>query len=459
MLNYEIYDILQFTRKLCTFTTGVITDDNPLLFAEMQKVLPFHLHQFKSWTSHNGWIIPENWRVEKATISRNGEVLFNGLEHPLGVAMLSTSFQGKMDFDQLKQKIVTNPEQPEAFMFHSIWQIRSWEKDWALCVPYKIYQQLTPGTYDVDLKVSLCPGEMTVAEYIHKGRSNKSIIFNANTCHPAQANDGFCAVSMLIYLFKWLQGQDTYYNYHLILAPEHLGSIYYMKDKSPEEIENIVSAIFMEMPGTDGPICATSTLLGGQDLDQIFSHTVRRTTDHFRVAGWREGCGNDETVWEAPGHEIPTVEITRSADPNFPYPEYHSSLDNADLMDEGQLDEMLSILKKVIFTAENNVTIHRHFNGLICLSNPEYDLYFERHDPTIDKGLTDEDEKWGHLLDYLFRYFDGSMTVLDIAVKHDLTFEKLLAYIKRFADKELVSLRFKPISRPPLSRPEIKNGS
>jgi len=213
------------------------------------------------------------------------------------------------------------------------------------------------------------------------------------------------------------------------------------------------------MPGTNGPICATSTLLGGQDLDQIFSHTVRRTTDHFRVAGWREGCGNDETVWEAPGHEIPTVEITRSEDPNFPYPEYHSSLDNAELMDEGQLDEMMTVLKKVIFTAENNATIHRHFNGLICLSNPEYDLYFERYDPTIDKGLTDEDEKWGHLLDYLFRYFDGSMTVLDIAVKHDLPFEKLLAYINRFVDKGLVSLRFNPISRPPLSHPENKSES
>ena len=29
------------------------------------------------------------------------------------------------------------------------------------------------------------------------------------------------------------------------------------------------------------------------------------------MSGWREGAGNDETVWESPGFEIPFVELTR----------------------------------------------------------------------------------------------------------------------------------------------------
>jgi hypothetical protein len=75
----------------------------------------------------------------------------------------------------------------------------------------------------------------------------------------------------------------------------------------------------------------------------------------------------------------------------------------------------------------------------------------ERHDPTIDKGLTDEDEKWGQLLDSLLRYFDGSMTVLDIALKHDLPFSRLMRYLKRYEERGLIDLRFAPIERNPIS--------
>ena len=51
------------------------------------------------------------------------------------------------------------------------------------------------------------------------------------------------------------------------------------------------------------------------------------------------------------------------------------------------------------------------------------------------KNITEESEKWGHLLDCLFRYFDGETTILDIATKHDLPFEDLRRYIARFEEK------------------------
>ena len=113
-----------------------------------------------------------------------------------------------------------------------------------------------------------------------------------------------------------------------------------------------------------------------------------------------------------------------------------------------QLDEMLEVLKKVVFALENDATVERCFDGLICLSNPQYDLYMERPDPTITKDLAANAEKWGHLLDCLFRYMDGSMTILEIAERHDLPFEPLHAYLRRFEDKKLANLKFAPCVRP-----------
>ena len=121
-------------------------------------------------------------------------------------------------------------------------------------------------------------------------------------------------------------------------------------------------------------------------------------------------------------------------------------------MQPRQLDEMLSVLKQVVETVEANLRIHRRFDGLVFLSNPIYDLYQERREPAVDKDLPEDAETWGRLLDSLLRYFDGSMTILDIACRHDLPFSRVRDYIRRFAEKGLVDLEFAPIRRLPPKR-------
>jgi aminopeptidase-like protein len=76
----------------------------------------------------------------------------------------------------------------------------------------------------------------------------------------------------------------------------------------------------------------------------------------------------------------------------------------------------------------------------------------ERKDPAVEKNLPEDSEKWGYLLDCILRYFDGSMTVLDMAQKHDLPFDRVLRYVRRFEEKGLVRLEFAPIERRPPER-------
>ena len=65
------------------------------------------------------------------------------------------------------------------------------------------------------------------------------------------------------------------------------------------------------------------------------------------------------------------------------------------------------------------------------------------------KNLAADAEKWGHLLDCLFRYFDGRTTILEIAERHDLPFDRLRRYIERFEAKGLVHLERTEIAREP----------
>jgi aminopeptidase-like protein len=451
-------DFVEFTRDLCRFGVGVVADDNDLLFRRMSAELPLKLFRYRSGEEHNAWTVPNNWRVKKALLYRNGELVFDGRSNTLGVALYSRSFAGRLDWDQLRPHLVTNASQPEAYMFHCLWPYRPWDADWALCVPHSIFRTFGPGEYAVELETEYAAGEMLVGEFEHIGRSQKTIVFNAHTCHPHQANDAFAAVSVKIRLFQWLRKLDTYYSYRLILGPEHFGSVFYLRDRSRQDLERLVCGIFAEMMGTGGKICATSTFLGGHFLDLAIANVLRHQSKGYRLVLWRSGAGNDETVWEAPGYEVPFVEMTRSENPTCHYPQYHSSLDSPDLMDQNQLSEFYRVLQKTVEIFENNSVMFRKFDGLICLSNPKYDLYMERYDPTIDKNLNDEAEKWGHLIDYLLRYFDGSTSVLDIAEKHDLPFDRLYRYLRRFESKNLVRMEFKPIERLPISRRELDGG-
>lgn len=443
--------ILPLTRDLCAYATGVVAPDNKRLFERIGQELPIRLHRYASGSTYNGWLVPQLWQVERATLHRDGQQVFNGKDHALGVAVYSKSFQGELDWESLKPHLVTNADLPEAYVYHCMWQYRPWDADWALCVPYEIYRTLGPGRYQVELSTTYRLGEMLIAEYEHPGRSGRTIVFNAHTCHPHMANDDFAGVAVLIRLFQWLRGQDTYYTYRLILGPEHLGTVFYLHDRSPEDLQRLVSGVFAEMPGTAGPVKVASTFAGNQPIDKAFRNAVRHYSRTCELVPWRQGAGNDETVWEAPGYEVPFVEVSRSEQLLSPYREYHTSLDTPELMIPEQLEEFYEVLKRAIGILERNALVYRKFNGIICLSNPDYDLYCERPDPAVVKNLDEDSEKWGYLLDCLLRYFDGSLSILDIAEKHDLPFDHLYHYLLRFKEKGLVRLEFAPVERHPIS--------
>jgi aminopeptidase-like protein len=446
-MNKLSCDLIDLTKALCAIPTAVVADGNEALFARLAEELPLEIFRFRSGDSHNGWVVPENCRVKRAQIFRDGVKMFDGLGQALAVGYYSKSFSGELDWDELKEKLVTNPALPDATMFHCMWQYRPWDADWRLCIPHNIYQSLGPGRYRVELETERDPSEMIVAHSHKQGRSEKTVVFNSHTCHPHMANDGFAGVAVFVRLMQWLALQDTFYSYRFVTGPEHIGTVFYLRDLPREDVDRLVCGMFQEMPGTQGAIKATSTFLGGQKLDLAFANALMHHARKHEIVPWRRGAGNDETVWEAPGYEVPFVEVTRCEDQFAPFREYHSSLDTPELLDEAQMEEMLLVLKKVVQSLEDDAVIHRHFDGLICLSNPQYELYMERPDPSVVKDLDVDAEKWGHLLDCLFRYFDGRTTILEIAQKHDLPFDRLHRYLRRFEEKGLISLQRSEIER------------
>ena len=443
-----MHHLIDLTRELCESPTGIVADGNRRLFKRISEEIDLEMFRYPSGSEHNGWVIPHKWTVETATIHKDGELIYDGSVNVLGVAHYSSSFKGRLSLEELKPHLFSIPSLPEAHVFHCTWLYRPWVEDWGFCPPYNLVKDLTPGFYDIELKTRFEPGDMLVGHHHQQGHSDKTFVFQSNTCHPYMANDGFAGTAVMIRLFQWLRERDTHYSYRLLLGPEHQGTVFYLLDHTREELDNYVGGVFGEMMGTDGDFVVASSFHGNELIDRAFRHVVAKHARRHRFVGFRESIGNDETVWEAPGIEVPFVQVNRFHTHSVPFPEYHTNFDNADLMDAAQLEEFLEVFKKVILLLENNVIPRRKFDGLVALSNPKFNIYKERFDPSKSmKSNGTHGQAWGILQDYIPRYFDGNWSILDIAEKHDIDFFEIRDYVQQFVDKGLVETRLQEMTR------------
>src|SRR5262249_8688154 len=157
-----------------------------------------------------------------------------------GVAYYSQSFSGRLTLQELLKHLFANPDLPEAHTWHCSWLYKPWVKDWGFTPPYAFIKSLEEGEYVVDLETQFMKGELLGATYDVTGQENLTIVFQSNNCHPHMANDGFAGTAVMIRLFQWLQNQKKRYSYRLIICPEHLGTVFYLRDLPETERSKLV---------------------------------------------------------------------------------------------------------------------------------------------------------------------------------------------------------------------------
>ncbi|MEW6664772.1 MAG: DUF4910 domain-containing protein [Thermodesulfobacteriota bacterium] len=422
-------------KRILAMNVGISQPENEGMFDLLSTVYPLTVRRYRSGSEHNGWVIPHSWRVLKASIEKEGKTLFDGTSHPLAVAGYSRSFHGSLAKAELDKKVFYRKDFPDAYAFHCIYIYRPWMKDWGFCIPFNDYRGWGEGMYQVDLKTELSDGDMLVGEAEVRGELSQTIVFCAHTCHPCQANDDMAGVITVLRLFQRLSRRKNRYTYLAVLGPEYYGTVFYLADLPKSRLSDIRLGCFVEMPGSHTPFALQRSLTGDTILDRIAEHVLLHADSSVTIGDFACVVGNDESVWEAPGIEVPMVSISR-----WPYPEYHTSADNVGILSEEKLDEMLSVLEDIVYILENDCTIHRKFDGLVALSNPKYNLYFEHPDPVVAKELSDMDLRFAKMQDYLQRFFNGRHTVFEICTRFGIPFKSLLAYLKRFEERGLVEL-------------------
>ncbi len=424
----------QLIAELSPIRSGTVCDGADQLAERLKQELPFEVHEFASGTEHNGWIVPRKWDCQCAMIrDQDGKTIYDGNAHPLGVASYSEPFSGTVTGEELKRHLFFSDMHHDAIVYHCDWWYKPHRRSWGICAPKSFIDTIDDkAMYGVNLSTTFTPGTMKVLEYVLPGKTEDAVILNAHTCHPGCANDDLSGVAVGIEVMRYLALiKERRYTYRLIVAPEHYGSIFWLHRFSAK-IRDIRCALFLESLGTTGELALQSSFDGTDEIDDALQDALRGR--RHRVAQFRTVVGNDETCWDSAGIEIPCASLSRC-----PFPEYHTSLDNAELMDEAKLAEAAMVVMRAMETLDQDQFVEPKTRGLVCLSNPKYDLYKPYFDPSIEgrRTISDEAKKWNRAMDNLPRMFrSGSM--LDMAKRLDVPFAELYGYLCLWRDKGLV---------------------
>ncbi len=424
----------ELLRKIYPLKLAPNSEDTDKAARILETILPFRIHEYEAGREHNGWTVPHKWKAVKAEIRKDGKLIYDGMHHPLGVASYSTSFKGKVGLDEIKKHLFYHPVFEESLVYHCDYFYKPWLRDWGLTLPKTVFDSLEDGEYDVDIETVFEEGTMKVLDFELKGETDETVILNAHNCHAAQANDDVAGIVVGIEVMKRLMKMERRrYTYRLVIAPEHLGTVFYLADLPEEESAKFKQAIFLEMLGNRNDLALQESFTGKSLIDRAFAQHLESSHETFRRYPFRGLVGNDETVWEAPGFQIPCISLSR-----FPYDEYHSDRDNEEIIHSDMLEEAVEAVIGAFEIMENNLVMERKFKGLVALSNPKYDLYISTIDPSIRRKVDDLQLKWNNMMNYLPRYFDGKTTVLEIAEKHEIPFADLFTYLKKFEEKGLI---------------------
>lgn len=398
----------------------------------LREEMPFHVISVPSSRNHNGWMIPPSWDVEEAQIVKDGRTIYDGTAHPLCVIAHSKNFSGIVDLDELRRHLHYDHRDDDSIPFHYRQQFRAWSRDWGFCVPKRFFDRLTPGNYEVVIRTIESPGELKILEYAHRGTLDFTIVMGGNLDHAGVANDGLAGSVVGIEVMRRLHGRKTRFTYSLVLSPGIIGSELYLAGLSNFERDKILEGVFLEMLGSGTSLAVQDSRRSNVSVLHALKASLDQLGLPYRTGPFESIIVNDEYVWENYG--IPMLSFSR-----FPYPEYHSNRDRLEIIKESSLNEAVEALIGAVDWLESSPMIVKKFEGNVCLSNPQYDLYIDYGQTAFGDSLAEQQRRMRNLMD-LVPALDRPISVKAVADHVGLPEKETLEYLERWAAKGLIEM-------------------
>jgi aminopeptidase-like protein len=408
------------------------SEDNDRALDLLCSQLPFTRYVYPGPKAYNGWVAHPRWDPLTAQILQDGKVVYDALAHPLGLAPLSRPCRLTLGHEELLRHLRVDERHPDAIPYTFSWMYRPWARDWAMCMPRTLRDALPEGEYEVVIETREGPGDLTVLEYFHQGRSGDGFAFVAHLDHPGMANDDAAGVAVGVELLRRLKQRSTRFSYTLLVVPEMIGSEHYLGRTYPGSGRSFFSAMSLEMLGTSVPFSLKASRLEGCLVHRAAARVLETSDKPFRHIPHTGSPSNDELVFDA--HGIPACSLAR-----FPYPQYHCDQDRISIIIPDALEESIELLSQIVDELESELVVTKRFSGFPCLSNPAFGVFIDAPQPALGTG---PDQRLLGLRKIMNALIETTrpMAIAELAAMGGVSCEVAEAYLREWEKRNLISI-------------------
>ncbi|WP_303448773.1 DUF4910 domain-containing protein [Colwellia sp. 1_MG-2023] len=407
---------------ICRSLTGQGVRDT---LTYLQKEIPeLTIESIKSGEQVFDWQVPLEWNIKQAFIENElGERVIDFAHSNLHVMGYSEPIDKIMDLEELNSHLYSLPKQPDAIPYITSY----YQRRWGFCLTENQRKSLSPGKYRVKIESSLEAGVLNYGQLLIKGKSKKEILLSTYICHPSLANNELSGPVVTTALAQWLASlADTQYSYRIIFVPETIGAITYLSRHLEHMKTNTIAGFVVTCVGDNNDYSFVPSRSENSLADKVALHALNNSVKSFQHYTFLQR-GSDERQYCAPGVDLPVCSVMRTK--YGEYPEYHTSLDNLDVISPEGLQGGFNILQQCLILLENN---HRYQVTVFC----EPQLGKRGLYPTLS-SMTEDYTDVITMMDFI-AYCDGKHDLIDIANKINCYAINLVSLAKRLSDEGLL---------------------